>query len=220
MRQTALRFLVSAGPTREHIDDVRFLSNASSGRMGYAVAAAAAGAGHRVVVVTGTTDLDVPRGVERVRVVSAADMLRAMTGGFGDADAVVMTAAVCDYRPARRARGKTKKTGAPHALRLRPTTDILETLGRRKRSQILVGFCLSTGDLVAEAAAKCARKRCDLMVANGPDALGRRHADVWFVEPDGTAKAVCRARKSAIATRIVRRVEALAARGTAERRRP
>jgi phosphopantothenoylcysteine decarboxylase / phosphopantothenate---cysteine ligase len=168
--------VVSAGPTHEDLDDVRYLGNRSSGRMGYGVAAEAARRGARVVLVSGPTSIDVPAGVELVRVRSAAEMYDAMRAASADADVVVMAAAVADYTPASRANGKIEKQDAPLELRLVRTRDILFELGKARGAgarPILIGFAAESGDPVERGREKLRRKRADIIVANDiarPDA--------------------------------------------------
>ncbi|MFT4569915.1 MAG: phosphopantothenoylcysteine decarboxylase/phosphopantothenate--cysteine ligase, partial [Candidatus Binatia bacterium] len=158
---------VSAGPTREAIDPVRYLSNRSSGRMGYEVARAAARRGARVTLVAGPTALATPRGVLMVRVETAAQMKDAMSAASEDADTVVMVAAVADFRPRDSVDQKIKKTDqTPPSIELEPTDDILAGLGERKGNRILVGFAAETQDLERYAREKLARKGLDLIVAN------------------------------------------------------
>jgi phosphopantothenoylcysteine decarboxylase / phosphopantothenate---cysteine ligase len=168
--------VVSAGPTHEDLDDVRYIGNRSSGRMGYGVAAEAARRGARVVLVSGPTSIDVPAGVELVRVRSAAEMYEAMRAAAADADVVVMAAAVADYTPASRADGKIEKQDAPLELRLVRTRDILFELGKARGAgarPILIGFAAESGDPVERGREKLRRKRADIIVANDiarPDA--------------------------------------------------
>jgi len=170
---------VTAGPTREPFDPARFISNPSTGRMGYALAAAARARGGEVTLVSGPTQLPPPEGVAVVRVVTADEMLRATLNQFQGADLVLKAAAVSDYRPETRARAKLKKevyarrgrTGGRGdraiATRLLPTTDILAEIGRRKKPhQVLVGFAAESGDLERNARGKLGRKNLDLIVAN------------------------------------------------------
>jgi phosphopantothenoylcysteine decarboxylase/phosphopantothenate--cysteine ligase len=165
---TGQRVLVSAGPTREAIDPVRFLSNRSSGKMGYAVAEAARARGADVVLVSGPTALPRPEGVSTVDVVSAEEMLKAVMDQLAWSTVVVMAAAVADFRPSRRAAQKIKKHEQADGLRvdLEPTPDILALCAERKTSQLLVGFAAETEHLVDRARDKLARKRLDLIVAN------------------------------------------------------
>ena len=158
--------LVTAGPTQEPVDPVRFLSNRSSGRMGFAVAEAARDRGARVILVAGPTELAPPGGVEVVRVRTAEEMREAVLARAGEATAVIKAAAVADYRPAHARDTKVKKQDAPLRLDLEPTPDILGELGKRKKGQILVGFAAETDDVVANARDKLAKKNLDLIVAN------------------------------------------------------
>jgi phosphopantothenoylcysteine decarboxylase/phosphopantothenate--cysteine ligase len=164
--------LVSAGPTREAIDPVRFLSNRSTGRMGYAVARAAYRRGARVTLVSGPTDLASPYGVDVVRVGSADEMRAALTRAYRAASVLVMAAAVADYRPAAAATDKLKKAAAGRTLRLVRTTDIVSDLARRKGARLIVGFAAETRDLEAEGRRKLAEKHLDLIVANDVTAPG------------------------------------------------
>jgi phosphopantothenoylcysteine decarboxylase/phosphopantothenate--cysteine ligase len=158
--------LVSAGPTVEDIDPVRFVSNRSTGRMGYCLAEAARDRGARVVLVSGPTSLAPPAGVELLAVRSAEDMARAVRGRAGEATIVVMAAAVSDYRPAAVSPGKVKKAEGGLALDLVRTPDILRELGEAKGGRFLVGFAAETERLRENARAKRAAKNVDLMVAN------------------------------------------------------
>ena len=169
--------LVTAGPTYEDIDDVRYIGNRSSGKTGYALAAEAARRGARVVLVSGPTRLDPPAGVEVVRVRRAAEMHNAVQAAASDADVIVMAAAVADYAPAEGAQaGKIEKHGGLLELRLVPTRDILAELGHRRGSAprpVLIGFAAESGDPVARGREKLRRKAVDMIVANDitrPDA--------------------------------------------------
>jgi len=158
--------LVTAGPTHEPVDAVRFVGNHSSGRMGFAVAGEAARRGARVVLVAGPVSLEPPFGVEVVRVQTAAEMSAVIGARFQECDAVVMAAAVADFRPAAPRDDKIKKEGGPPRLDLEPTEDILAGLGKRKEHQVLVGFAAETGDVLAEGRRKLSEKNLDLLVAN------------------------------------------------------
>jgi phosphopantothenoylcysteine decarboxylase / phosphopantothenate---cysteine ligase len=158
--------LVTAGPTREALDPVRFISNRSSGKMGYAVAEAASRRGARVILVTGPTALPPPHGAEVVRVETAQEMYDAVLSRLDAATVVIKAAAVADYRPKRVAERKIKKDETVPEITLEPTPDILAEVGRRKGRRILVGFAAETEDLVANARKKLQRKNLDLMVAN------------------------------------------------------
>lgn len=163
------RVLVSAGPTHEAIDPVRYIGNRSTGKMGYAIAAEAAARGAIVTLVSGPTALPTPPGVSRVDVLSAADMHREVMARADAVDLVVMSAAVADERPATVAAQKLKKKGERTTLALSPTADILAELGTRSYPgprPVLVGFAAETEDVIPHATAKLTRKRCDLVVAN------------------------------------------------------
>lgn len=160
------RFLVSAGPSREPLDPVRYLSNRSSGKMGYALARAAARRGAEVVLVSGPTALDCPAGVRRVPVTTAAQMREAVLSEFATATAVVMAAAVADYRPVVTAAHKIKRDKGAMELRLEPNPDIVKELGQNKDGKVLIGFAAETQDLTANAAKKLRDKNLDMIVAN------------------------------------------------------
>lgn len=166
--------LVTAGPTREYLDPVRYLSNPSSGKMGYALARAARAAGARVILVSGPVALPAPPGVELVSVTSTAEMAEAALAAAGAADLVIGAAAPCDFAPAARAAQKLKKSGkAGETLELAATPDILAEIGRRKRpGQVVVAFAAETERLAEHAAEKLARKCADLVVANDVTAPG------------------------------------------------
>lgn len=158
--------LVTAGPTYEPIDAVRFVGNRSSGRMGFAIAAEAADRGARVLLVAGPTQLPDPPGVEVMRVETAEQMREAVLARIEEADAVVKAAAVADFRPARPAAGKLKKQAGPPDLQLEPTADILRELGDRKGDRVLVGFAAETDDLEEAGRKKLVEKNLDVVVVN------------------------------------------------------
>jgi phosphopantothenoylcysteine decarboxylase/phosphopantothenate--cysteine ligase len=158
--------LVTAGPTCEDIDPVRFLTNRSSGKMGYALAEAANRRGARVVLVSGPTDLKIPDGVDWVPVRATEEMQRAVRERASGASVVIMAAAVSDYRPAAQQDKKLKRGEVSFTLELEPTPDILAELGREKRGQILVGFAAETHSVAENARGKLARKGADMIVAN------------------------------------------------------
>ena len=160
------RVLVSAGPTREVIDPVRFISNPSSGKMGFAVARAARLRGARVTLVTGPSSLPPPPGVQTIPVTTAEQMAGEIIERARDCDIIIKTAAVADYRPKRAEAHKIKKSSAPITLELERTIDILNELGRLKTNQILVGFAAETRDLEDNAAQKLKKKNLDMIVAN------------------------------------------------------
>lgn len=198
-----MRILVTAGPTREYLDDVRFLSNPSSGKMGFACAKAARAAGHRVTLVTGPVELPDPPGVKVVRVTSADEMHRAAMKAYAGADAVIATAAVSDYKPARRVRGKIKKGRGGRTLRLVRTPDILEEMGRRKGGRVLIGFALESAYGPANALEKLRRKNLDSVVLNAPSSFGSDRMDATIYHADGTGDAFRGISKESLARLLV-----------------
>ena len=158
--------LITAGPTREDIDPVRFLTNRSSGKMGYALAEAANRRGARVILVSGPTDLKIPDGVDWVPVRSTEEMHHAVRERAANVSVVIMAAAVSDYRPAVQHDQKLKRGEGSFTLELEPTPDILADLGREKRGQVLVGFAAETNSVAENARGKLARKGADMIVAN------------------------------------------------------
>ena len=211
-----MRFLVTAGPTREHMDPVRFLSNPSTGRMGFAVARAAKEAGHEVTLIAGPVTLRTPPGIRRVDVVSARDMLAAAQAEAARADVLVMTAAVADWRPSRCAKAKLKKGSMPDTLKLVRNPDILKTLKRAKRL-VRIGFAAETGTPDAEAARKCREKGLDLVVGNDVtrpgSGFGTATNRVTLVTPDGAVRRLPLMSKLAVARRIVTFAERIASDG-------
>jgi len=216
-----MRLLVSAGPTREFLDPVRFLSNRSTGRMGYAVAAAGVAAGHEVTLVSGPVALPPPDGLAAfVPIVSARDLLDALRERLPGADALVMTAAVADFRPADVAPLKIHKGDMPAELRLVRNPDVLAALRPLKEDRLFVGFAAETDAVLESAAAKLARKGLDLIVANDVTRPGAGfEVDtnvVTFLAPGEPPEELPLLSKAEVARRLVARIEALAA----ARRRP
>jgi phosphopantothenoylcysteine decarboxylase/phosphopantothenate--cysteine ligase len=212
--------LVTAGPTVEDIDPVRFISNRSSGRMGYRLAEAARDRGARVVLVSGPTSLAVPSGVEYVAVRSAAEMAAEVEARADAVSVVVMAAAVSDYRPAQAAPTKVKKGEGGTTLELVRTPDILRGLGAKKGSRVLVGFAAETDGLRENARAKLAAKNLDLIVANdvtqsGAGFGGETNAAV-LIGGDGREEDVALQTKRELADRILDRVTHLRARMRAQ----
>ncbi len=211
---TGRRILVTAGPTREPLDPVRYISNRSSGKMGYAVARAARQRGAEVILVTGPTALAPPPGVRAVFVETAAEMRRAVLEHLEGCDAVIKAAAVADYRPREQADTKIKKSREAGSLILEPTVDILAELGALKRSFVLVGFAAETEQLEERAVAKARTKGADLIVANDVTRPGAGF-DVdtniaVFAYPDGRVSRLPMMEKSALAHRILDEVRDLA----------
>jgi len=205
--------LISAGPTQEDLDPVRFISNRSSGRMGYALAAAARDRGAHVVLVTGPTDLAPPHGAELVKVRSALEMRAAIQTALPRADVVIMTAAVADYRAAQLAEHKIKKQGDSMSIQLVKNPDILAELGAQRsgRHPVLVGFAMETQDVASYGRKKLVAKRADLIVANeAAVAFGGDDNQATLVSHDGD-EVLPAMSKRALADRILSRALALLA---------
>lgn len=207
-----MRFLITAGPTREPIDPVRYLSNRSSGKMGYALAAAALAKGHEVLLISGPVNLAAPVGAEVLRVETAQEMFDAVAGRIVDAEAAIFCAAVADYRVAEVADEKIKKTGETLTLTLIKNPDIL---GSARSvfgfTGLLVGFAAETEKLAEHAVEKLRRKGCDLLVANDVSrsdiAFDRDENEVELFYRDGRHETLARASKREIAEGLVARVE-------------
>lgn len=205
-----MKILITAGPTREYFDSIRFISNPSSGKMGYALAAAAAARGHHVTLISGPVSLPAPDGVEVIHVVSAAEMAAAAKAAWPKHTAAIMTAAVCDYRPATRLSKKMQKSDKPLVLKLVATEDIARSLGAAKQpGQVLVGIALEDHDGRAHAEAKLRRKNCDAFLLNGPANVGSDQADVEVLVAGEDWTRWRRASKQRIAARLIRLVEDL-----------
>lgn len=213
-----VRMLVTAGPTHEQIDPVRFIGNASSGKTGYALAEEAARRGADVTLVSGPTALPDPFGVRCLRVRTALEMQSAVQEAYLATDVVIAAAAVSDFRPAEPSSEKLKKDGAPDTIALVRTPDILAELGADKGRRVLVGFAAETSDVLAHAREKLVSKRLDLVVANdvSDPALGFASEEnrVWLVSSAGE-EALPMMHKRALAREILDRVATLA-RGAAE----
>ncbi len=208
---TGRRVLVTAGPTFEDLDPVRFLGNRSSGKMGYALAARAAERGAAVTLVSGPVALAPPPGVTRVSVRSARDMHAAVLERVDNHDAVIMAAAVADYRPAAQTEQKIAKGEAPMRLELVRNPDILAELGARRKGPrpVLIGFALETHDVVERARRKLTKKKCDMVIANeAKDGFGGDDNVATLVLPE-CVEVLGRTTKTALADRILDRLAAL-----------
>ncbi len=210
-----LKVVVTAGPTREDIDPVRFISNRSSGRMGYALAAVSAAAGHETLLITGPTQLPRPVGCRCEEVTSAAEMSAAVKRAFPEADILFMCAAVSDYRPRQVAVRKIKKEDGPAILELERTEDILATVsGLKSAHQKIVGFAAETDDLEVNARKKLLGKKLDWLAANDVSradiGFGAEENEVILYSADGRAEHLPRMSKLALAAEILHRVCATA----------
>ncbi len=208
-----VRVVVTAGPTREPLDPVRFISNRSSGKMGYALAQEAMERGAQVTLISGPTSLPVPSGVNVIPIVTTQEMLDAASQVFADSDLLIAAAAPADYNVAEPLTQKRKKSNGDWTLRLTETTDILSTLTRGKEKQIVVGFAAETESLLENAADKLKRKKLDLIVANDVSAQGAGfEVDtnvVTLLWPDGHEERLPILQKRAVAERILDTVRPL-----------
>ncbi len=202
------RILITSGPTRQYLDPVRYLTNASSGQMGCALAEAALQQGHEVVIVSGPVELAYPPAAEVLRVVSTEEMLQAAQVVFPRCDGLIGAAAPCDYRPVVVSQGKIQKTGQPLVLHLVETPDVVATLAASKSPrQWVVGFALETDDARFRALAKAEKKSCDLMVLNGPAAMHAPDNDVEVLDRSGVTLATIRGPKPEVARRILQIIQ-------------
>lgn len=202
------RILITSGPTRQYIDPVRYLTNASSGRMGRALTEAALAAGHQVVVVSGPVEIEYPPAAQVVWVTSTEEMLEAARREFAVCDGLIGVAAPCDYRPVRVQEQKIAKTGEPINLHLIETPDIVATLSYEKLAQDapqwVVGFALETDDHHYRAITKLHKKNCDLIVLNGPEAMNSTTNSVEILDRSGAVVGKFEGTKDAVARGIFR----------------
>jgi phosphopantothenoylcysteine decarboxylase/phosphopantothenate--cysteine ligase len=201
------RILITSGPTRQYLDPVRYLTNASSGRMGAALAAAAVEAGHEVVVVSGPVDVDYPSQAEVLPVVSTEDMLESCLKVFPACDGLIGVAAPCDYRPVLVSTQKIRKTGRPLRLQLVETPDVVALLAAVKNTQWMVAFALETEDPRIRALQKLESKDCDLIVVNGPQAMHAADTRVEVLSDEGDVLGKFSGRKEEVAKDIFRIIQ-------------
>jgi phosphopantothenoylcysteine decarboxylase/phosphopantothenate--cysteine ligase len=203
-----VRFLITAGPTREPIDPVRYLSNRSSGKMGYAIAKSAINAGHEVVLISGPVNLDPPRGAELVSVSTSDEMFDAVHERARDCNVLVMCAAVADYKPAKASEHKIKKRDANLSLELVATRDTLASLPKEDRHYVVVGFAAETENVEANAHKKLQEKNCDIVVANDVSradfGMESDENEVIILSRDGEIKKISRAPKKIVARELIK----------------
>jgi phosphopantothenoylcysteine decarboxylase/phosphopantothenate--cysteine ligase len=205
-----LNILITAGGTREPMDPVRFIGNASSGRMGYALARAAIKAGHRVTLITAPTALAPPKGAAIIAVETSGQMFEAVKAAFTACDSLIMAAAVSDYKPAAPSATKLKKQKTDLTLRLVPTLDILAWAGRHKQpGQRLCGFALEDRNLFENAERKRRQKKLDMIVANAPSAIGAAASTLYVKTKTDDWKTLKSTAKSRSATMLIRMIEQL-----------
>ncbi len=204
-----MKILISAGPTREYIDPVRFISNPSTGKMGYLIAEECLKKGHSVVIVSGPTHLKPPDNAMLLSVETADEMRKGILNQFPKADALIMTAAVSDWRPAKQYPGKLKRKEA-WSLKLVPNPDILKAAGRIKRkNQIVIGFALETSDIIKNAVKKLKEKNLDLIVADTTEFFKDKNSKVAFILKDGRVEEYSRLNKKQTAVKTVKLLEKL-----------
>ncbi len=203
-----MKIVVTAGPTREPIDPVRFISNRSSGKMGYAIAEAALAAGHEVTLISGPVAIAPPADAALVKITTADQLFDAVHQHAPTCDVLVMCAAVCDYKPLEYAKQKLAKHTSQFALQLTPTRDILASLPTDDRAYLVVGFAAETHDVEASAQRKLVRKHCDMMIANdvsGSDSgMESDDNEVTIFFSDGERKQIARAAKKLIARELMK----------------
>ena len=204
-----LHFIITAGGTREYIDPVRFISNASSGRMGYALAWAAMDGGHRVTLITAPTNLEVPKGAKTIKVQTSAEMFETVKGCFNKCDCLIMAAAVSDYKPVRRSKTKIKKEKAELTIRLKPTKDILKWSGENRKHQKVIGFALEDKALRKNAERKLKEKNLDMIVANSPAAIGTKKSQVQIKAAGSKWMTLPAATKRTTAKKIINLIKSL-----------
>jgi phosphopantothenoylcysteine decarboxylase/phosphopantothenate--cysteine ligase len=210
MAKTKLNILITAGGTRESIDPVRFIANASTGRMGYALARAAIKAGHAVTLVTAPTMLRPPKEATVIDVVTSDEMFKAVKAAFAKCDCLIMAAAVSDYKPAASSRTKIKKEQALLTLELKPTRDILKWAGRNKvKGQTVVGFALEDTDILIYAERKLKSKRLDMIIANTPAAIGADRSTLHIKTKATDWQTLSNQTKSASAKKLLNVIESL-----------
>jgi len=198
-----MRFLITAGPTREYLDTIRFISNASTGLTGFEIAREAARRGHQTVLVAGPTSLADPQGVEVVRVTSAEEMLQAVMQHLPESSVVIGTAAVCDWRPSYTFPHKRPKEDGPPVLSLEPTPDILKEVGKRKEGRLVIGFALEDTEGRSKALQKLKRKNMDYIVLNGPQNLGAPEGTYEIIDSKGAIWSLGKLAKTEFASVLV-----------------
>ena len=213
MARRLKKILITAGPTREMIDPVRFLSNLSTGEMGYALAKAAVSKGYQVSLVSGPTALPVPKGVKFYPITSALQMKKICTELIPKHDGLIMTAAVCDFMPITAGRHKIPSAKGM-TLELKRTPDILAALAKKKGRRVVIGFCLETQELIRRATAKLIRKDLDGIVANfydpkGHIPFGKRRVEAYLIDAMGNIRRMVNQPKIQIAKVLLKWMESL-----------
>ena len=203
-----MNILITAGGTREYIDPVRFISNASTGKMGYALARAAIKAGHSVTLITAPTFLGKPADARIVEVETSSEMFEAVKGYFSQSDCLIMAAAVSDYKPEKASNTKIKKCDAELTIKLTPTQDILKWAGCNKSmGQFIAGFALEDKSLKENAEGKLKNKNLDMIIANSPGAIGAEKSTVYIKTPATDWLEIPETKKEETAATIIRMID-------------
>ena len=202
------RILITSGPTRQYLDPVRYLTNASSGLMGFSLAKASLDLGHQVTIVSGPVEISYPDAAEVIDVVSTEEMLEAADLAFQQCDGLIGVAAPCDYRPVRVEDQKISKTGKPLVLHLIETPDVVASLGsKKKHDQWVVGFALESEDHRFRALRKLEEKSCDLIISNSPKAMNAENTDVEILDKNGDILVSLSGSKLDVAVEILKTIQ-------------
>ncbi|MCD6221137.1 phosphopantothenoylcysteine decarboxylase [bacterium] len=203
-----MKILITAGPTREYLDPVRFISNPSTGKMGYLISEKAIKRGHKVILISGPTYLKPPDGIKIIKTISGNEMKEAVLKYFPEYDVLIMTAAVSDWKPEKKYRGKLKRKKEWN-LKLIPNPDILKEVSKiKKENQIVIGFALETENIEKNALKKLKEKKLDLIIGNTTEFFGEgKPSKVVFISKDGKVKKYKRIKKEKIAEKIVNWIE-------------
>ncbi len=210
-----MRILVTAGPTREFIDPVRFISNLSTGSMGYAISGEAARRNHKVTLISGPVDITPPKNIKTINVITAQQMFAAVKAEFKNSDCLIMSAAVADFSPRKTLTNKMKKKTLPrqYILQLKQNPDILKWAGGRKAARLIIGFCMESEALIKNAKDKLKNKRADIVVANkinkNTSAFGRGLTKVSILQKNGHMLNIGPSKKAKIADILLDKIEAL-----------
>lgn len=203
MSKKSLTFLITSGSTKEYIDPVRFISNDSSGKMGSALAKAALDKKHKVIFISGKSEVLPPKNIHLIKIVSAAEMFKAVKENFRKADIIIGAAAVADFTPVTPKNSKIKKGAKLPVIRLKKNPDIIAYCGKNKQNQVVAGFALETENLLENAAVKLKSKNLDLIVANGSQSLGADKTSVHIISGSGKTFNVKKTDKNIIAGKII-----------------
>jgi len=203
-----MKILITAGPTREYLDPVRFISNLSTGKMGYLISEEAIKRGHKVILISGPTYLKPPDGIKVVKITSTEEMKEAVLKYFPEYDVLIMAAAVSDWKPEKKYRGKLKRKKEWN-LKLIPNPDILKEVSKiKKENQIVIGFALETENIEKNALKKLKEKKLDLIIGNTTEFFGEgKPSKVIFISKDGKVKKYKRIKKEKVAEKIVNWIE-------------